>query len=300
MNKYLLFLLLLTCKIELYAQKINPNAQYYIGKTFHVDTLAAKYQDRGYDYFRANLSVSLYDSKYAAYPNKSGYSDYQALANKTMTCTAVGEVPGNESYGYLKLESSTTYPIHYVYFKGSYFRNITCIEEEAENKILKEKEIAYRKRLSDSITLAATKLRNNPCPLITENYDEFENIKSFQTPWSFEGKMLNCSIAKIIEKRVPYYYVSLSTIGNTALATQKGVFIILKNGKRIVKPNAEIETNVDRNAQFERTTTIKLTTADLALLKSSPMSKFKLYINSDNIQEADLIYKMLLCLITKK
>ncbi|CAM3789071.1 hypothetical protein MUGA111182_09775 [Mucilaginibacter galii] len=156
------------------------------------------------------------------------------------------------------------------------------------------------------------KVKQNPCNAIAEKYDEFEQIRYVYTsfaPTSYEIKqsikngnklpMYNCNLIKATEKGKVSFLLNLTADAEDEADDNNGVIIILKSGKRLVKPAQLVQTETE-NDVTQRKSMILLTAADIALLKTSPILKFKLYDTAvDNI-EPDSRYQEFLCLFSRK
>ncbi|EKT4520734.1 hypothetical protein JE950_002392 [Flavobacterium psychrophilum] len=79
-----------------------------------------------------------------------------------------------------------------------------------------------------------------------------------------------------------------------------GVTIILKNGKKINKPNEKVESSYI-GSNFYSKAFISLSKTDIALLKESGISKYKLYISTGDIsKQSDKIKELFNCLLLIK
>lgn len=169
--------------------------------------------------------------------------------------------------------------------KGFYFLN--------ENEI-KELE----KRNTETTT---SKIESNnliTCDIIKRKVDEFNGEKSFDfTVKSNDGS--DVSIIKVVNKGISIYYLSIM-IRESNIYRGNGVTIILKNGKKINKPNEKVESTY-LGSDFYSKTFISLSKTDIALLKESGISKYKLYISTGDISEhSDKIKELFNCLLTIK
>ncbi|MEB0300279.1 hypothetical protein, partial [Mucilaginibacter sp. 5C4] len=114
------------------------------------------------------------------------------------------------------------------------------------------------------------------------------------------GRSFNCSFSKRIQNGVPSYTLYLSTRRDPPRATKEGVTILLKNGKKINKPAVKVTSTVDEGSGYLRSAIFTLTPADITLLKTSPIETYKLYIDDESPDDEDALYKMFICLLTKK
>jgi hypothetical protein len=152
---------------------------------------------------------------------------------------------------------------------------------------------------------------DDPCSEIEYMYDNFHYTKKYNTALEYPQliadtsyeKFFNAVFYKEIYKGNSTYYLALNTTSSLAQAMERGVIIILKNGKRIGKPLAKVETTVEEvhdEAAYVVKSFITLNSNDILLLKSSPLKEFELYVDQDSVAHADILYKMFLCLLAKK
>lgn len=142
------------------------------------------------------------------------------------------------------------------------------------------------------------------CERIRYSKDRFRDFESYYTPFDPEMSRI-IWFSKIREpKKKDQYYIHL-TINVPSAREGDGVFLILKNGKKISKPTAPVETIIDKEEQdilhpgFILKATVLLTATDLALLKASPIDEYELFYANSESRESDEEFKMFLCLITK-
>jgi len=152
---------------------------------------------------------------------------------------------------------------------------------------------------------------DGPCSHIEYTYNEFHHTKQYNTAISLPISIADTSyysnynavFYKYIEKGQTTYYLSLSTVTTVPDVNRKGVIIILKNGRRINKPNEIVKTEVETirgESEHVVESFIRLLPNDILLLKSSPLKKFELYVDQDVVSQNDAIFQMFLCLVNKK
>lgn len=119
------------------------------------------------------------------------------------------------------------------------------------------------------------------CDRITSEKDDFKDEVTLRTPL-----LAAAQISKIKSKhKNPRYYLLLSTIGRTVVVDGKGAFILFEDEGKWSK-SVRIDVDATENG-FEYTAFIPLTNADMKLLKSKKISKFKLYIFEQYMSEND-------------
>jgi hypothetical protein len=120
-----------------------------------------------------------------------------------------------------------------------------------------------------------------PCDRITSEKDDFSDKITYLTPL-----LTAAHITKIKDKRKPpVYYLSLTAMGLTPVVDGKGATILFEDGKKWSK-SVTIDVDASENG-FRYSAFIPLNKADLNLLKSKKISKFKLYIFEQTLFESD-------------
>ena len=97
-----------------------------------------------------------------------------------------------------------------------------------------------------------------------------------------------------------YYQLELKIAVLTNLPTVRGIVIFLKNGQKLSKPQENVYTESRAEDGFMRIALIKLTDNDLAMLKQSPITSFKLYDANVHVDKPELYWELLNCLVTKE
>lgn len=140
----------------------------------------------------------------------------------------------------------------------------------------------------------STKIDSIDCSGITKIIDEFSGEITFEARITDDVNFLKIKKGNVIK-----YYLSI-WIKETGIYTGNGVSIILKNEKKINKPNAKVEYNYV-GGNFYTTTFIQLTTEDITLLKQSGITKYKLYISTGEITDySDFSKDIFNCLVKAK
>ncbi len=237
----------------------------------------------------------------------SSFTLADSLYNKEFICLAA---KSNGVSVDLKLENTTTgifvceFSIPYCPFQTPEEIEKIKMGDLAQKKVEGKKMIEYNEMIK------------NPCLQIDESYDDFSRTKKYETGY-FKPENPNNSETLNPTHEPPYdimyykekskngisYFMSLTANSITALAREKGVIIILKNKKRINKPNAIVETEVNEHGddydRFIRRSYIKLNAQDIQLLKQSPIDEFELYDSQVSEIDYDNLHKVFLCLLTR-
>ncbi len=140
------------------------------------------------------------------------------------------------------------------------------------------------------LSVAMTRIDCNSS--ITKKVDEFSGEITYDATITDDVSFL-----KIKKDGVIKYYLSI-WIKETGIYTGTGVWIILKNGKRINKPNEKVGYDYV-GGSFYTKTFIRLTNEDITLLKQSGIEKYKLYISTGEI-DSDISKDIFNCLLKAK
>lgn len=147
-----------------------------------------------------------------------------------------------------------------------------------------------------SVISYGQKIDSINCSKINKEVDEFTDKITYRvyiTPSS------NQTFIKSVQDGITNYYLSIY-IPETDINRGTGVIILLKNGIKINKPDAEVDYALIGD-QFYAKTFIKLTNNDIELLKQSGIAKYKLYVSTGDITEySDLCKDLFNCLIQSK
>lgn len=145
----------------------------------------------------------------------------------------------------------------------------------------------------------------NICDDIEERYDKFTFTKTFNTPYrdweDYSSRSYPIVFHKLITKGVPTYYLSLYAPG-LSLTYGNGAVIILKSGKRINKPYAKIDVDVDFSdyLPYSYSVWIQLTAAEIEIFKNNSITDFTLYIHDVTDIDGVPYMKYFRCLSSKK
>ena len=275
---------------SLLAQSLEEDRKLYLNQIVIVQPNDEQLQKYGYDGFIKDIKKNKRDFKNIVFCEIVS-SSYDSLVNRSFVVEEVNDYDKEQRY--LKLsnkEIGTIYKIYTARFGPLDLKTKKSLDERL-------------KRLQESEAIVAAEkasLVANPCPLIEDEYDEIDKTKDFKTPSSFNDVLFRAVFIKSVKKGIGTYYLSLKTIGNIPLANEKGLTIVLVNGKMIRKPAAVVETDVNSDGDYVRSSFINLTPVDIALLKTSPIKKFRLYIDDEEVEQGDVLHKLFLCLLTKK
>ena len=137
-------------------------------------------------------------------------------------------------------------------------------------KILLFEIIIFIETISYAQSLDSLLKENNiDCSSLEKTIDEFTDAITYKAEISNEVDFF-----KIINDGVSNYYLNI-WIKESGIYTGKGVYIILKNGKKLNKPDAEVGYRYT-SGNFYATAFIKLTKDDIVLLKQSGIEKYQI------------------------
>ncbi|RWW99704.1 hypothetical protein [Flavobacterium cerinum] len=131
------------------------------------------------------------------------------------------------------------------------------------------------------------------CDYIDEKTDKFSGKSTFTTS-NTEGvffyKVKNGAAAK--------YYMQVKALGKEQVAG-KGAIVLLKNNKRIDKPESVVEVTTNRAGSFIYTSTFELSLKEINVLIDSEITDVRVIKFDSEIKLSGMLKGMLDCLITK-
>lgn len=143
-----------------------------------------------------------------------------------------------------------------------------------------------------------------PCGKITTENDEIRGFVSFDTPFEPDYNR-QIWITKIKEpSKKPTYYIHIrefEPLGKSVL----GAYLVLANGKKIVRPNLEINVEIDKeeigitHQGYIQQADFELSPNEILALKSAPISKYAFSYLSNKEFDGKELYEQFLCLLTK-
>jgi hypothetical protein len=151
---------------------------------------------------------------------------------------------------------------------------------------------------SQDLDSAMLKVSPFDCSAITKETDEFSGEITFTAKIDAKDDG-DVSFIKVIKVKTITYYLSI-WIKESGIYTGTGLSIILKNGKIINKPDEKVDYTY-AGSNFYTKAFIRLNANDIALFKTSGISKYKLYISKGEIEEqSDLAKDYFNCLLKCK
>ena len=148
---------------------------------------------------------------------------------------------------------------------------------------------------SQDIESAIDSMNEFECSVVKKVTDDFSGEITYTATIDAKDDG-DVSFIKVIRGKSTTYYLSI-WVKESGIYTGRGVSIILRNGKRINKPNEKVDYTYSAS-DFYTTAFIRLSAADIALLKQSGIKKYKLYISEGEIEEqSDLTKDYFNCLV---
>ena len=158
----------------------------------------------------------------------------------------------------------------------------------------------YKKNIIIATILLTISIPSNAqpasCNQITSDKDDFTNEVTSRTSF--------INTVQITKRKSgsnnPQYSLSLSTVGLTVVVDGYGAIILFEDGEKLSK-SAKIEVDAIESG-FKYTAFIPLTNADIKLLKSKKISKYKLYIFEQTLSEvkANIFIEDVNCIINSE
>jgi hypothetical protein len=168
-----------------------------------------------------------------------------------------------------------------------------------ENLIAKESVLLSASSLNKNIARDTISAASKECDIeLLRKVDDFNGQVMITTSirnWNWD----RISFSKFIEKKSVKYYLSID------VKTQdnyygKGVFFILKNGKRIDRPNQKVESDYS-DGNFFSTAFITLTSQDMKLFSESGIEKYKVdFLTGNFIEQSNVLREMASCILNAK
>lgn len=128
------------------------------------------------------------------------------------------------------------------------------------------------------------------CNQITIDKDKFEDITRYSIPFNPEEIYL----LKIIFNNQTKLFLDIKVKGNTLNIGEKGVFILLENGEKIIRQNEsiDVESYVNRySSGWKYSTIIELNEEEIESLKKFKITDVRLYIYDETISK-ETAYKI--------
>ncbi|WP_445749912.1 hypothetical protein [Polaribacter sp.] len=130
------------------------------------------------------------------------------------------------------------------------------------------------------------------CKKIETTTDKFDGKTTSRTGYS-EG----ISFIKVTKDGSSKIYMSVNEIGSTINVGKKGLILLLENGKKIERPNADLDTKVNKGGRgYVYSAFIELTQAEIDLIIENKITDNRLYIYDGEIKNGQKLSEYLKCL----
>jgi hypothetical protein len=133
------------------------------------------------------------------------------------------------------------------------------------------------------------------CKYIEEIKDKFTEKITYKTPFSEP-----ISFIRVKDKQQINTFMSITVFGSTVSVGKTGVIILFDNGKKIEKPDAEIDTKVSISGKgYDYSAFLSLSEEEIELLKNYIISDVRLYVYDSNIKNGIKLKEYLKCISEK-
>lgn len=130
------------------------------------------------------------------------------------------------------------------------------------------------------------------CKKIETTTDKFDGKITSRSDYS-EG----ISFIKINKNGISQIYMSINEIGSTLNVGKNGLILLLKNGNKIERPNADIDAKVNKGGNgYIYSSFIELTQEEIDLIINNPITDNRLYIYDGEIKNGAKLSEYLKCL----
>lgn len=129
---------------------------------------------------------------------------------------------------------------------------------------------------------------------ISKKVDKFDGSITYRADFAAWAKFI-----KVVKGNDTVYFASFATEGTTANYSKKGVILLLSDGSKIEKPNAEVDCKFRAGMMYDYTTFFRLTKEDLKTLSTKRITDWQLYITERGLGEkrGEKLRESLICLI---
>lgn len=245
----------------------SEDVQQLLNKELKVKSVSAKLQEYGYSGFYKDEKLK---TKFACCENYN--SKYSSLVDKIFTVISYEpyiSVIGDKKYKLL-------------------------LSNDETGKIYFDYNPKYEHTFPFEVIGGLTLSEDFYCKKITTSFDKFTNETKLTAHYK------NVDFLKITKNNVSRYYMSIRTSGSTVSVNEKGLIILLENGKRLEKPNATIDVDVNTTGYgnaYLYSTFINLTESDIKILLTNKITDARLYIYDTDLKESgEALTEYLKCL----
>jgi hypothetical protein len=130
------------------------------------------------------------------------------------------------------------------------------------------------------------------CKNIETTTDKFDGKTTSRSDYS-EG----IAFIKVVKDNSSKIYMTVNEIGSTINVGKKGLILLLENGKKIDRPNAKLDTKVNKGGRgYVYSAFIELTQAEIKLIIENKITDNRLYIYDGVIKNGEKLSEYLKCL----
>lgn len=276
MKRILTLLILLISTFSFSQNFPGESVELLLNKTVKPKVIDESLQKYAYRNFYSKFDTTTkefekYKKSHRAFPTSSTLSDYNKLVGKEFKVIKIYDqkaiLPSNKGKKFvLELQSDELGTVYYDY------------NSEYDHDF--ELEVVGGLELPEGFY----------CKDITTTTDKFTGESRSTTEYS-EGILL----MKTVKDGSSKIYLKINEPGSTLNVGKKGLILLLENGKKIERPNAKIDVEVN-SGSYVYSAFIELTDSEIKLLKENAITDNRLYIYDGTIKKGKKIIEYLKCL----
>lgn len=281
MKKIALLAIILISSISFGQNFPAESVELLLGKTVKPLILKESAQSYAYKNFYSKFDtitkkLEKYKKSHRAFPSRATQSDYKKLVGKEFNVVKIYEQKtilssSDGRYSVLKLQSNDLGIVYYNY-DSKYDFNF-------------ELEVVGGLELPEGFY----------CKDIETTTDKFNGDTTSRSSYS-EG----ISFIKVTKGGTSNIYLAINETGATLNVGKKGLTLLLKNGKKINRPNAKIDTKVNSSGGYIYSAFIELTEEEIELIIKNHITDDRLYVYDGEIKNGEKLSEYLKCLTNKK
>ena len=236
-----------------------------LNKEIKVQEKDERLQKYGYDHFYVNDKLK---KKYACCESyNSKYSELVGKVFKVLSAEPYKNIIGTDKYK-LQIENAETGIIYFDY------------------------DPKYEHSFPFEVIGGLDLPEDFYCKKIETTTDKFDGKTTSRSDYS-EG----VSFMKVTKDGTSNIYMSVNELGSTINVGKKGLILLLENGKKIERPNAEIDAKVNKGGSgYVYSAFIELTKEEIDLIINNPITDNRLYIYDGQIKNGAKLSEYLKCL----
>lgn len=132
------------------------------------------------------------------------------------------------------------------------------------------------------------------CKEIIVNIDKFEPDTTY-----FSDEVDAIFMFKHKDPKLIFIAISFQAANSEPYYNAKGIYVLFKSGKKIMMPEVEIKTRVDRYGNYLHSGTFTLEKEHIDLVLNDEITDFRLYKEDRSVKNSIKLRNYLRCLLTK-